>query len=128
MVELLKSTLWRQFGAAIQMLDNAIRSCPDKLWVERLWNDESMPPEFSEFWYVAYHTLFWLDLYLCGAIEGFIPPEPFTQDELNPAGLLPERVYTKDELFAYLGQCPAKFKVTIEQLTEEVASCICHFS
>ncbi|HUV15622.1 MAG TPA: hypothetical protein VMW28_03550 [Pelolinea sp.] len=49
MVELLKSTLWRQFGAAIQMLDNEIRSYPDKLWVEWLWNDESMPPEFSEF-------------------------------------------------------------------------------
>ena len=87
-----------------------------------------MPPEFSEFWYVAYHTLFWLDLYLSGAVEGFAPPAPFTLDELDPAGLLPDRVYTKDELLAYLDHSRQKCQTTIESLTEERAAQRCKFA
>src|SRR5512145_3330349 len=89
-----KTIIWSQFGATIDMLEEAMRACPDELW-----NDRSQP---MEFWYVVYHTLFWLDLYLSGPVEGFAPPAPFTLDELDPAGLLPERVYTKDELQSYL--------------------------
>jgi len=117
-----------QFGAAIDMLDNALRACPDELWRIRLWNDPSMPPEFSEFWYVAYHCLFWLDLYLSGAIEGFTPPAPFTLDELDPAGLLPDRVYTKAELLTYLDHSRRKLQSTIESLTDERASRGCKFT
>ena len=51
-----KRDVWRQFGAAIDMLDNAITACPDAVW-----DDRSRQPEF---WYLAYHTLFFLDLYL----------------------------------------------------------------
>jgi hypothetical protein len=69
-----KTIIWQQFGAAIDMLDNALRACPDGLWRERLWNDRSPQPEFSEFWYVVYHTLFWLDFYLSDSVEGFAPP------------------------------------------------------
>jgi len=42
-----------------------------------------------EVWYLAFHTLFWLDLYLSGPAEGFAPPAPFTRVELDPAGILP---------------------------------------
>ncbi len=34
-------TLWRQFGAAIDMLGDALRDCPDELWEKRLWEDET---------------------------------------------------------------------------------------
>ena len=80
----LKQVLWQQFGAAIDMLENALLNCPDELWHGRMWNDNTMPPEFSEFWYVAYHTLFWLDFYLSGSVEGYAPPAPFTLDEMDP--------------------------------------------
>ncbi len=120
-----RTAIKSQFGAAIDMLDNALRACPDELWRVRLWNDESMPPAASEFWYVAYHTLFWLDLYLSGAVEGFTPPAPFTLDELDPAGLLPERVYTKDELQTYLDHSRQKLQSTIESLTDERANQHC---
>ncbi len=123
-----KTAIASQFGAAINMLDNALRACPDELWRVRLWNDPSMPPEFSEFWYVAYHTLFWLDLYLSGAVEGFAPPAPFTLDELDPAGLLPDRVYTKDELRSYLDHSRRKCQATIEALTDERAAQRCAFT
>jgi hypothetical protein len=32
--------LWRQLGAAIDMLRDALRDCPDKLWEERPWSDQ----------------------------------------------------------------------------------------
>ena len=67
-----RTSLWQQFGAAIDMLDNAVAACPDELWRVRLWDDAELP-ESAEFWYIVYHTLFWLDLYLSGAVEGFAP-------------------------------------------------------
>ncbi len=119
--------IWQQFGAAIDMLDNALRACPDELWRDRLRDNPSERPEYSQFWYVVYHTLFWLDLYLSGAVEGFAPPAPFTLDELDPDGLLPERPYTKDELQAYLDYGRKKCQATIEALTDETAQQRCRF-
>jgi hypothetical protein len=31
------TALWRQFGAAIDMLENALVACPASLWTQRLW-------------------------------------------------------------------------------------------
>jgi hypothetical protein len=102
------------------MLDNAILACPDELW-----GDRTQEPEF---WYVAYHALFWLDLYLSGSLEGFAPPAPFTLDELDPAGLLPERPYTKQELQSYLNHGRQKCQATIESLTDKRAFEPCGFT
>lgn len=106
-----KTIVWQQFGAAIDMLDNAMRDCPDDLW-----SDRSRQPEY---WYLVYHTLFWLDLYLSRPSEGFAPPAPFTLDELDPAGLLPERPYTKKELQKYLEHGREKCRKAIDALTDE---------
>lgn len=91
-----KKNIWHQFSAAIDMLEKAILACPDDLW-----GDRSQRPEF---WYVVFYTLFFLDLYLSLSHVGFIPPAPFTRDELDKDGVLPERVYSKDELPRYLDQ------------------------
>jgi hypothetical protein len=117
--------MWSQFGAAIGMLENALRACPNELWRERLWNERSLQPESSEFWYVVFHTVFWLDFYLSDSAEGFAPPAPFTLAELDPAGLLPERVYTKDELQIYLEHGRNKCRARIEALTDEMATQRC---
>jgi hypothetical protein len=123
-----RTIIWRQFGASIDMLENALHTCPDELWSIHLWNDPAHPAEFSEFWYVAYHTLFWLDLYLSGTVEGFTPPAPFSLDELDPAGVLPERQYSRQELNLYLRHCSLKCRATIEGLTDEKAHQVCKFS
>jgi hypothetical protein len=106
-----KAIIWKQFGAAIDMLENALVACP-----EALWGDRSQQPEF---WYVVYHTLFYLDFYLSDSVEGFAPPAPFTLDEMDPRGLMPERVYTKDELRNYLEHGRRKCRATIEAMTDE---------
>ena len=116
-----KTILWQQLGASIDMLENAIRVCPDELW-----SDPSKRPAWLErdvvgFWYVVYHTLFFLDLYLSDSREGFAPPAPFNLDELDPAGLLPERPHTKGEMQAYLEHGREKCRAVMEGLTEEKA-------
>ncbi len=122
MDNLWRTIVWKQFGAAIDMLDNALVACPDALWRQRLWPAPSdLPPEFAAFWYVAYHTLFWLDLYLFGSEEGFAPPAPFTLEELDPAGIVPESPYSREELRAYLASLRQQCQTTIETLTDERA-------
>ena len=116
-----RTFLWQQFGAAIDMLDNALRACPDHLWRESLWSDPTDAPDYTEFWFIVYHSLFWLDLYLSGSREGFAPPAPFI------AGSLPEKPYTKDELQAYLEHGRQQCRATIEALTDEKANQRCKF-
>jgi hypothetical protein len=108
-----KTILWQQFGAAIDMLENAVRACPDKVW------NGHAPQADKEFWYLAYHTLFFLDYYLSESETGFVPPLPFTLSELDPKGVLPERVYTKEELLTYFDHGRQKCQKMIAGLTEE---------
>jgi hypothetical protein len=117
----LKKSIWRQFGASIDMLDDAISLCPDQLWTAILWDDQD-DPRYGQFWFVAYHTLFWLDLFLTGSSEGFAPPAPFIR------GALPENPYTKNEVSGYLKQCRQKCEALINALTDEKASQICVFA
>lgn len=122
--------LWRQFGAAIDMLDNALRDCPNELWEKGLWEDEPdqwVAARFSTFWYLGYHALFWLDLYLTGAEEGFAPPAPFDLVEMEAGEVLP-RTYTREELLTYLEYCRRKCQAMIEALSTEQANQLCRFA
>jgi uncharacterized damage-inducible protein DinB len=114
-----RDSLHGQFGAALDMLENAIRACPDELW-----SDQDRRPEF---WYLAYHTLFFLDLYLADATEGFQPPSPFTLSELEFSGVMPDRVYMKDELLAYLDYGRQKVRARVAGLTTENAPEPCSY-
>lgn len=124
----LKSSIWQQFGASIDYLEANLRACPDDLWTAALWQTPDTKPEFAQFWYVVYHTLFWLDLYLTGAEEGFAPPAPFTLIEMDPDGVPPERVYTKSELQTYLNECRQRCHATIDALTDATVERRCRFS
>lgn len=106
---LLKSTLWRQFGASINMLDNAIALCPNSFWDTE-----------KKFWYNAYHCLFFLDYYLTLTPKSFLPPSPFSLSEFEDR--MPERTYTKEELSNYLQFCRKKCHDLIAGLTTEIAN------
>jgi hypothetical protein len=121
--------LWRQFGAAIDSFGNALHDCPDALWEAQLWPDQPdqwVAKGFSSFWYLCYHTLFWLDLYLTGAEEGFTPPEPFNLVEMEADEVLP-RTYTRQELLGYLEICRRRCHVTIAAISGEQAQRLCSF-
>src|SRR5258705_900239 len=107
----LKTILWLQFGAAIDMLENALVACPDELWNTN-----------PQFWYIGYHTLFYLDYYLSDEPENFAPPAPFTLSEFDPAGARPERIYSKEELLKYLEFGRKKCHDLIVGLTAESAA------
>ncbi len=116
----LKSLVWQQYGAALDMFDDAICLCPDHLWTANLWQD-SDDTRYGQFWYIAYHTLSWLDLFLTGTQKGFAPPAPFIK------GKLPDTPYTKEQIKWYLDHCRAKSQSTIEGLTDEKARQRCVF-
>jgi hypothetical protein len=121
MDSMLKSSVWQQFGAAIDTLDSAINLCPDHLWMAALWKDTE-DERYGQFWFIVYHTLFWTDLYLTGSSDGFLPPPPFIR------GKLPEIPYTKEQLCTYLDHCRRKCQTTIESLTDERANQTCTFN
>lgn len=103
-----------QYGGALQMMENAIRACPDERWGDT--------PEWHGFGYLAFHTLFWLDLYLFGAVEGFAPPAPFGLEELDPEGKLPPRTYTKGELLGYLEHARSRCREVMSTMTDAEAA------
>ena len=122
-----KTILWKQFGAAIDMFENAMRACPNEVWSDRTKVPQWVSNNVVGFWYVAFHTLFFLDFYLSDSSDGFAPPAPFTLDEMDPAGLLPEQPYTKDELMTYLDHGRKKCRAAIGALTDEKARQRCGF-
>jgi len=107
----INAILWRQFGASIDMLENAIAMCPPEVWNTS-----------SKFWYNAYHCLFFLDYYLTLKPVGFSPPSPFTLSEFDPSGAMPDRVYRKEELLTYLHTNRNKCRELLAGLTDEVAA------
>ena len=110
--------LWRQFGAAIDDFGNALRDCPDELWEKRLWEDQPdqwVASGFSTYWYLCYHMLFWLDLYLTGAEEGFAPPAPFDLVEMESGEVLPRPIRARS--------CSAIWNTAAEDARRRLALC-----
>lgn len=106
-----KTILKAQFTAAIDTLEKAIKACPDSLWINQ--------SSYHQFWYIASHTLFWLDFYLSDSPETFRPPEPFGLEELDPTGVIPDPPHTKEQLLTYLQYGREKCIDTIDSMTRE---------
>lgn len=105
-----KESLWKQFGASIDMLENAISMCNDEQWDTE-----------NNFWYWAFHSLFWLDYYLSLETEKFSPPPPFTLSEFDSSDALPDKTYTKEELLTYLQHNRKKCHNLINEMTDDMA-------
>jgi hypothetical protein len=77
-IDFWRAAIGQQFHAAIDMLANAIEACPDSVWIGQ---------RPGAFWYLAFHTLFFVDLYLSPVDEDqFRPPLPFGLTELQDEG------------------------------------------
>lgn len=92
-----KQCLWANFGAAIDMLSNAINVCPDELWQKE-----------KRFFYMAYHTTIFLDYYLTSPVKSFAPELPYTiidESKLPPEAIddvVPNEFYSKQDILCYL--------------------------
>jgi hypothetical protein len=71
----------------VWLVPSAGQACPEDLWSKPVKKLPDRHIGFKEFWYIAFHTLFFLDLYLSESDKGFTPPAPFTLDELDERGL-----------------------------------------
>lgn len=101
----LKTIIGEQFGAAIDMLENAIRDCPDNLWKGH-----------HKFYPVAHHTVFFLDYYLSESPKEaeYVPPPPFTRAEFEDN--LPPR-HPKEDLLRYLNLGRQKLRKQLAEHT-----------
>jgi hypothetical protein len=120
--------MWSQFGAAIDMFENAVEKCPDKLWNYNYKTEAEVtdPKDINElrscFWYVAYHTLFFLDYYLDLKPHSFKMPVAFHQREEDFDEVLPPKFYSKEELLDYIKHCRYKLQVLLSDMDDEKAA------
>ncbi|HYK90123.1 MAG TPA: DinB family protein [Acidobacteriota bacterium] len=122
------SMICRQFAAAIQTIRQAVDACPD-----RLWDDRS---DGTPFWHLAYHALFFVDLYLSDDEKTFQATD-FHEDKAQflpgdyrqYAGIVgtPENAFRKDQLLGYADHCMRKCNDTFEKITDERALERCGF-
>ena len=115
MLKIFKNSLWTQFGASIDSLKNAI-----KMWPEEYWYTD------TRFFYIAYHCLIMLDYYLTIPYTGEFPsilPFTFSEPGAQANGVLgdmvPNRIYSKEEMLAYLDTTNEKCRTFIDGLTEK---------
>ena len=138
------ATVTREFDDAIDVLETALRACPDDLWGASLWEvkrtdpwiwpannqpepgrtDESIQV-FSAIWTVAYHCLFYLDFYMTTETESFETPDYIRggveEDPINEFGTarFPDPVYPKELLLRYLDHGRERAHNVIASLTDE---------
>jgi hypothetical protein len=114
MIKELQQSIWRQFGAGIDMLQNVIEHAPDDLLTGN-----------RRFFYLTYHTVMFLDYYLTIPPYNFQSGLPFkiTEPEDRPidsvGDMIPERTYTRQELLGYVQSSRSKCRELIEDLSSD---------
>ncbi len=83
METMVRTALWQQFSAAIDMLEKALLVCPETLWQEHLWIDVESADD-GTFWEITFHTLCCLDLFLTGCSFEALPAFKKRSDGVIP--------------------------------------------
>lgn len=142
----------RQFARAIDVIEEALRRCPDELWETSMWHvartdpwvwpregvapipertDESVQ-QFSAFCNVAYHCLWYLDFYLATDVTSFRSPElvrggpeeqAMAADGAAPVPVEPR--FPREVLLAYLGYGRQRALERLADVTEEELAARC---
>ena len=98
----ISKTISSQFHAALAMMEQTVSFCPDELW--------NVPAQDNPFWRVAFHALFYVDLYMQPsedemtlwehARDGyqFLGPTPWPPHEQPQA----DQPYSRGEILAYI--------------------------
>jgi len=116
----LKPALKRQYHAALAMLRQAIEDCPEDLW--------NAGPHPVPFWRVAYHTLYFLHLYVQPDLEAFVPWELHREDYHDlpwPPGSGPkiDVPYSKAQMLDYWAICDGVLDAAVNRLDLAAQDC-----
>ena len=123
-----QTVIGRQFSATVQMLRSAVEACPDDLWDDRRGG--------TPFWHLAYHVLFFTDMYLSDDLDSFQARDfhfdkahflPGDYQDFGGVVTTPEKAFTKAQLVDYADHCLRKCDETFEKLTNERALERCGF-
>lgn len=124
-IDLLRHALKSQYHASLATLRQAIDKCPDDLWV----SDDYLNP----FWRIAYHSLYFLHLYIQPHVSDFCPwehhqegaqdmddyPSPPEIEALFTPHDRPkyvDKVYTKAEVLEYADFCEQMIDDAVDAL------------
>ena len=118
----LKRILKSQYGASLAMLRASTEACPDALWYDAT-------PK-NAFWQVAYHTLFFMHLYLQPDEQAFRPWPGHQANvqhadgiggDADPGSALPRipSPYSKSDVLAYCDFCERMLDDAVECLDLE---------
>lgn len=118
-----QAALKGQYHAALAMLRAAIEQCPDDLWTAEA--------EAAAFWRVAYHTLYFADLYLQPDERAFRPCQ-FHRANHQYLGPLPwpphdqpeiGTPYTKAQVLDYWRICDEMVDAAVDHADLDAAQC-----
>lgn len=93
------------------MLEAAVQACPDDAW--------DSDAHVNRFWHIAYHTLFYVDLYLCQTVYEHAPWSGHRDDAQNlRPGVEP---YSRATILEFLAFCRehARRQIAALDLTAE---------
>ncbi|MFX0211613.1 MAG: DinB family protein [Candidatus Hodarchaeota archaeon] len=107
--EVISNAFQEQYGAAIEMLEQVVKNCPEEIWDDRT----SGPP----FWQVAFHTMWYLDWYLGKSKDDRMKFSPGFEADLKNLNKPPKETLTPEQLLTYLFKIKKKSKQRIDQLT-----------
>jgi len=96
----MKNAIISQYKASLAMLMDVMEKCPVDLWEDTTYE--------SAYWRIAYHTLFFTDLYLSKNEQEFIPWAKHVKGHNNLGWLSPDKqpvviipVFSKADLKGY---------------------------
>ena len=107
----IQAALKSQYHASMAMLKAALDSCPEGLWAEDSYRNQS--------WQVIYHTLFYTDFYLSVSEQAFVPWSQHRKGywDLGPAlDRTPRIAYSREELTAYWEDLDARIDLAVDSL------------
>jgi len=108
----LHAILKSQYHASLAMLLEAIEACPAGLWTSQAY--------INQYWQVAYHALFYTDLYLQPEESAFTPWEHHRPDHHRfgtPGDTgRPITPYTASEAAVYARRCDAMVDAAVDRL------------
>jgi hypothetical protein len=119
MLTIVNEVVVRQYGAALKMLGACVDRADAAAW-------QATVGRFP-FWHVAYHAMFYTDLYL-SRDEAAFRAAPFHREDYNFLGQQPwppfkkvvaAEPYEKEALGGYLDACREKAKRTMADETEQ---------